>query len=335
MAGPFREKIFAVAFVIEDDTGVDQVPTLANNAVRCSGIPELVISDLESGDRSDISFGDFGTIDQAPPAGSNAKIDLQLELAGAGAAYAADSRPPNGLDALLQCSNMVESHSYTVDAEKVEYTTVRTGNVTGSLYAWTNDTLYKVVGCVASWKIDLEMAKRAFITFSVQGKFIGDVAQAIGAIEANEIVPPLFHSQEIDVGAWTSADVSEPLVVKKIGIDSGITITDRGSAGADDGLIGYIITDQDVSQTMTVERVSKAKFDPDAIVKSGGSVTDTKATYQVGGTQYNRVKFSLGQWLLTRPKRSNASGLLTWDLAGKIKQYSEPLKSRDITITFD
>lgn len=333
MAGPYREKVFALAAKLETTSGTDATPTVASNALRVVGIPTLTVNDLETGDRSDVEWGGLGVIDQAPPAGTYGTIDLQMEVMGAGAAYAASVAPP--MDVLLQGAGFSSVGSFTAGAEKYTYTTLDTGMKTFTLYCWTGDKLFKLVGCVAAPKLEAEAAKRGMMTFSVTGKVLSIADNTFGAVTVNATVPPLFHSSTASIGVWTSTDASEPLVVKKASIDFGTTVVDRPSAGATDGLIGYLITDRKVQHMMTVERVSGAKFDPDAIAKAASIGTNTKASWQIGTAQYNRMKIATGQWLLKRPARGSANGLLTWDLAGPLKAGSETASGREIQLIFD
>lgn len=333
MAGPYREKVFAVAAKIETTSGTDSVPTLAANAVRVVGVPTVTIDDLEKGDRDDVVWGGLGAIAKAPPAGSFVKVDLVLEVMGAGAAYSATVRPP--CDVFLRGGGLSATVTATPGSEKVVYTTLDQGMETFSLYLWTqSDVLVKAIGCVAAPKLDAEMAKRGMLTVSVTGKLAGIASTALTTPTVNQTIPPLFHSSTANIGAWTSTDASEPLVVKKVGLDFGTTVVDRGSAGATDGLIGYLITDRLVSHAMTMERVSMAKFDPDAIAKAA-TYPDQKCAWQIGTAQYNRLKVATGTWMFGRPARSSANGLLTWDLAGRLLAGSETASSREIQLTFD
>lgn len=329
MAGPYRERIFAVAVKIEPTSGTDSVPTLATDAVRPVGIPVLTISDLESGDRSDVVTGVLGTIDNAAPAGTFGTIDVQVELCGAGAAYSASVKPP--VDALLRMSGF----SSTFATNKYTYTSLDTGMETASVYCYSGGRVFKLIGCVAAPKLDMEANKRGLMTFSITGKLASiAAADPMGAVTLSAVIPPLFHSATANIGAWTSTDPTEPLVIKKLGLDFGTTVSDRASAGAADGLIGYLITDRKTSQTMTTEVVSFAKFDPDSLTKAA-TFSDTKCGYTLGTVANNRVKFATGTWMLTRPGRTSVNSLNTWDLAGPLKAGSETTSSREILITFD
>ena len=329
MAGPYRERIFAVAVKVEPTSGTDSVPTLAADAVRVVGVPVLTINDLEPGDRSDVVTGVLGTIDNAAPAGTFGTIDLQVELCGAGAAYSSSVKPP--IDALLRMSGF----SSTFSTNKYTYTTLDTGMDTASVYCYGGGRVFKLVGCVAAPKLDMEANKRGLATFSVTGKLASiAAADPMGAVTLSAVIPPLFHSAAANIGAWTSTDATEPLVIKKVGLDFGTTVSDRASAGAADGLIGYLITDRKASQAMTVEQVSFGKFDPDTLVKAA-TFPDTKCAYAIGTVANNRVKFATGTWMLTRPTRAAINALLTWDLAGPLKAGSETVSSREIQITFD
>jgi hypothetical protein len=170
----------------------------------------------------------------------------------------------------------------------------------------------------------------------VQGKLSADpVTTAFSAPTLNMTVPPIFNSAAANIGLWLTSSV-EPLVIRSIGFDDGASVTERPSAGATDGLIGWIINDRKPRLTMDVEQVSLATFDPYAASKQNSSgAIDTKSTIQLGTAQYNRMKFYTGRWALEAPGHGDVNNLSGWNLAGALVLGTEPVGFRESRIFFD
>lgn len=331
----YRPRILAAAAKIEPVSGTDSVPTLAANAVGLVGIPTLNPAFLEGGLRDDVVWGGLGTIDRSAPAGRHATIDLTLEVKGFGAAYSAANRPE--MDPLLRGSGLSAVVDATLGAEKVTYTTLDGGFETFSLYLWSASKVYKLVGCVATFRFAFTVNNRVFATFSVTGRMASDPAQeALGAVTLNQTIPPLWHTATTSIGAW-NAGSAEPLIMTRLEADLANAIVPRPSAGATDGLIGHYISDRKARVSTDVEQVALATFDPYAISKQAGGAgaTDTKLTTHVGNTQYNRMRLFTGRIALEPPTRTEVNGLAGWGLAGNLVAATEAVSGRELRLVFD
>jgi hypothetical protein len=325
---PYRERIYGVLAKIEPTSGTDSVPTAGTDAVRVVGIPHLVYDFLESGERDDVQTGQLGRVDRAAPAGRFARIDLQVEVKGSGAAGTAPE-----YDVLMRISG----HSKTVSAGvSVLYTTLDDNMETATLYLYgEGGKLFKLVGCVATLRMTAEAAKRGYKTFTVTGKLSADPTDAaLPALTFNATLPPLFHSGTATIGSWSSASGTEPLVLKSVEVDEQIAVTDRASAGATDGLVGYLITDRAVRQTMVVETPALTTFDPHGIAKAAGGTAPTTA-YQIGTAAGNRLKVQTGRWSLRAPRAGAVNGLSTMTLEGGLGIGSAPTTNREINYLYD
>lgn len=327
MAGPYREKIFGVAVKIETTSGTDSVPTAAANAIRVVGIPELEWDFLESGERPDVQTGMLGSVDPVAPAGRWGKITLTVEVKGGGAA----GTPPE-YGVLMRCSG----HSETISAGvSVQYTTIDTAMETATAYFWTAGKLFKLVGCSSQLVTKAEATKRGFKTFALQGVMVSDpVEAALPALTLSNVQPPLFIAANSSIGSWTPATVGDPQVLKSVEIDEAIVISERPSAGATDGLIGYLITDRQTRQTMVVEVPGLAAYDPFAAAKAAGT-SGPLTTWQIGTAVGNRMKVLTGRWRAKPPKIGGQNSINIVTLNGQLGLGSAPTTNREVNYLYD
>lgn len=328
-----RYRVYGLTAKIEAVSGTDIVPTGAN-AVRTVGIPTLKLGYLEQGNRDDTQAGVLGTPDRAQPAGRFGQLEVTLEVKGAGSAYAAGTRPE--CDVFLRMSGFSSTVDATGGAEKVTYTTIDSGMETASLYCYTGGKLVKLIGCAATCKGAVEANKRMFLTFSILGRVASDPADsAIPSLTISASVPPLFKGVAASIGAWTSGD-SDPLILRKAGLDDGGKISPRPSAGATDGHAGYVIVDRKVRQTMEIEVPLTATFDAFAMSKAAPAGLPSATAWQIGSTQYNRLKVATGRWALEAPTGpNNSDGIATWGLAGDLVMGTAATTNREVNLTFD
>lgn len=328
----FREKIFGVLAKVETTSGTDAVPVAGTDAVRQIGIPVLEYGYLETGERQDAETGVLGAVERAIPAGTFGRVDVTLEIKGAGAAYSASVKPE--ADVFWRMSGFGATTGFVAGSEFYRYASLDSGMQTATLYLYSANKLFKMVGCVAAPKLTGEALKRGFVTFSVTGKITAAVTEvALPALTLNATIPPLFHSGATSIGSWTQAS-GNPLVVRRVDLDFGTEISDRPSAGATDGLIGYLITDRRIRQTMLVEVVPLATFDPYTTSKATGASLPTSA-YQFGTVKYNEVKIVTGRWALLAPGHGSDRRLNTWNLVGDLVQGTEGVSSRELHILYD
>lgn len=334
---PERIKIFGVAAKIQSAEGTDSVPTLSANAVRQVGAPAVLqINHLDEADRSDEQHGGFGDLGFGVPSGRWGQVDITLAAKGAGADYDGTNVPE--FDCFLRAAGFSATRSGSAGSGQILYTTFDDGSFeVMSLYLWSARKLYKMIDCIALPKFSAEAGKKGTFTFTVMGRIVSAVTEAAMTSQTFlTSVPPLFHSSAVNIGAFTSAS-TPPLIMKKIELDFGTAQTARPSAGATDGHGGFAITDRVPTLSSEIEVVPLSAFNPFTLgeqATGGGQGTDTKVSFQIGTTQFNRVKFALGQWAFRVPQVGDSSGIATWPLSGKI--LARTLASgREMAITVD
>ena len=327
----FREKIFGVLVKIETTPLSDAAP-VGTDAIRPVGVPVLKYGYLEEGLRDDVETGQLGTAERAAPAGRWGSIDLQLEVRGAGAAYSATVGPE--CDALLRMAGFSRTGTYGVGTEQILYSSLDTGAETGTLYLYSHNKLFKLVGCVATMKYSAEAAKRGFMNFTVTGKMVTDPAeQSLITLTPSSVIPPLFHSALASIGSWLSSAASDPLVIRAVDVDMGNVVVSRPSAGATDGLAGYLVADRKARLGMTIETSLLTSFDPFAASKAVGAANPL-TSHIIGTVQYNKMTVQTGRWQLEKPELGAAENINTLKLIGNLIIGAAPTSSREINFLF-
>jgi hypothetical protein len=315
-----REYIWAVALKIQSAQGTDSVPTFALNAVRHVGAPTfLTINHLDEGDASDQQFGGLGVLNQLDMSGEWGQIDVTLAVKGAGADYFTATNRPEW-DAPLRASGFVPTASGTGGSGVVKYKPIDSGTFEYlSAYLQGANKLYKMVDCVAMPKFAAEAAKKGTFTFTIIGRITSITESAYAGQTLSAVVAPPFKGAVVSLGAWASSDGANPLVMRDVAIDFGIGHTPRESAGATDGLLGFEVNDRKIVVSSTIEVVPLSKFDPWAESRvARPNATSRKPVFQIGIVQFNRVKFSLGEWGFKPPAPQGKNRLMVYPLSGPL-----------------
>jgi hypothetical protein len=329
MPAPYRIKLSAVAVRIETTSGTDSVPTLLANAIKTIGVATIAPDYIESGSREDVQTAGYGEVARAAPGGRFGTVQLRMEARGSGTAYAAAASRPE-VDVLLRAAGFTPTNT----GDTWTYDPADNPAETCTVYGWRAGMLYKLVGCVAHARLTARAGQRAFWTFDVTGAMTTDPAAAsLTTVTTNNTIPPLFVGSAVAIGSFVYAG---GLLVRSVDLDVPVTVATRDAAGHPDGLVGYAITDRRVRLTEEIEMPDPATFEPFALSKQAGSGgTSTIGSFQIGATQYNRVKVDHGQWSLGVPQPGDNAGIATYTLTGGIVQGSLPANSKEIRITFD
>lgn len=325
---PYRTRVSAVAVKPEVTSGTDSVPTLVANAIRFAGAPVLTIGYLDAGLRDDVIFGGMGSVARAAPSGRFGSITLRMEARGTGTTYAGAASTPE-VDALLRAMGFAPTNT----AATWVYNPVDDGIETLTAYLWTTQKLFKLVGCVVAGRLVVVTNERAYWEFTVTGILKDDPTQVVlGAITANNTIPPTFANSAVAIGA---VGYAQGLLVRRLEIDWAATLATRPAAGAPDGHVGYAITDRKPRLTMEIEQTPLASLDPYALSKAAGAGgVATNGSAAIGAVAFNVITVSWGQWALEVPAHGDNSGLGTWTLTGGVVAGSLGVNSKDTQIVY-
>lgn len=328
----YRRKIFAVAAKIETTRLTDSVPTLAADALRIAGMPTLTITTIESGDRGDVQHGGLGKLGRNIPIGRTGTIELRIEALAKGSAYLAATDFVHG-DVLLRGSGLTK----TFAAATLTYTTADTGFESFSMYCYAaNGKLFKLVGCVANWKLEARVGQPWYYVFSVTGRL-----ESVTEASITGLVLPVggggaasWSSTLVSIGTWTSA-LAEPATLwpQSLDIDAGNVIAPVPAAGQTGGNAGSVITDRAMKASMQVHAVAAATFDP---YGNAGSEAPTAAASKIVTSVSgfgNTIGVETGAWALAYPGETDINGLAGWSLEGDLVAKSAT-NGREILLTY-
>lgn len=329
MAGPFREKILGVLVKVETTSGVDAVPTASVNAIRVVGIPTLEYDFMESGDRDDEQTGILSAPDRAAPSGAYGRITVAVRATGAGAVYSGTVKPP--ADALHRISGLGVTTDFTGGAEFYRYTTIDSGMETGTLYFYSANKLFKMVGAVANLDLTTEVYKFGLLSYTITGKITSITEAALPALTFFGAIPPEFHSVATAIGSWTQAS-GEPLLLLSAAIHLGNVSADISGAGATDGLVGWLITDRKATQDLSYNVAALSTFDPFGAAAASG-IAPLLTAWAIGTTQYNRIKVD-ARWSPKPPREGSRNGIKTYQQSGDCKVGAGLTGGREVQLTY-
>jgi hypothetical protein len=251
---------------------------------------------------------------------------------GAGAAYSASVLPPG--DAFWVGSGLARTVVTTGGSEAVTYQSIDSGMQTITLYCYSANKLFRLIGCVVQPKLSVEVYKRGFLDFDVTGKIaVAPIESAIPSpLTFNQVVPPEFVSAAVSIGSWNQSS-TEPLALISASYDFGTAIADLSSAGATDGLAGWLITDRNATQEMVVNAMALATFDPFAQARLGGA-NPLLTAWQIGNVQYNRMQFN-ARWTPRAPREGTRNGVKTYTLSGPSRVGVGLIGGREALIVYN
>lgn len=324
----YRYRVSAVAIAIESPSGTDAQPSLATNAVQFVGFPPaLTITDTESGERPQVVFGGMGTVGRAQSAGRVGQLTLKMEVRGPGAAMTSLVKPE--VDALLRMSCMAP----TLNAASWVYTSLDDNFETGTVYVYTAQKLFKLVGCVASRKLVLAVGKVGYWEWTIKGALLNWSQMVLPPVTLSTVGPPTFKGTDVQIGAMNYA---AGLNVRSLTYDHATTEVLRSAAGAPDMIMGYAVTDWKSTLQMEVEQFPLTQFDPYALSQQpqDGTATSTAGGFTLGGAANNKLKLEWGQWALKIPAHADNGGLAMWNLSGDLVEGSLAGANREARISF-
>jgi hypothetical protein len=277
---------------IESTYGTDPVPTGAANTILARN---LTITPLEAAmPERDVVLPFFGGLG-AVPGSAFAKLDFEVEVAGAGAAGTVP-----GYGVLLRAA----AHSETINVgTNVIYAPISASFESATLYFDLDGVMHKVTGARGTVSIDFASEGLPLYKFSLHGLYNAPTDTVLPTPVFSGFQRPLPYNR---VNTTLSLH-SFAAIASKFSLDAGLTLQNKS----------YPNTTQDVRVTgrkakskITMEAVAIATKDWFAIARAAtvGAFTMTHGT-----TAGNKVKIDMAQVQLGNPKYANDGGIVMLD----------------------
>lgn len=308
----------AVAAKIETTYGVDVSPVAAdvvfarNIAFR---VTQQTVPDARIG----------GLIAQLPniPGARSATLSFEVFLKGAGVAYSASVKPE--VDALLRALGFAAAGSFVLNLEKWTYTPQSGATLGESVTAKLiveNAPSGTLLGSFGTGRILHRAGEPAVLAVTLTGKYAApaDVTMITGTLPT--VQPPVFKSAAVTIDAVTHK-------VSAIELDLGSELQVLQDANDAQATGDVLLVGRRVTATMDPQAVATATYDFHAKRDAGTLVA---ASWQVGTTQYNRVKLSGPKMQIVDLAEQQRMGVRTYQLT---TLFSPSVGSDELSIVFD
>ncbi|MBW2636486.1 MAG: hypothetical protein JRC86_02975 [Deltaproteobacteria bacterium] len=303
---------------IEGTYNTDSVPVAADDAILVES-PNWGMEGLRMVDRPVVS----ATIDtrQRVYAGSLKSVSFDMEIKGAGAAYAAATRPE--IDVLLRACGFSSTVDAGVGTETVTYVPVSTGHESITIYYYQDGTRHILTGCRGVVSFNLETGSIPKASFTFTGHFVAMTDTAMISPTYDSTVPPAVINGAFTVDGFAA-------VIASLAWDMGNTLATPPDFNASDGYGPVQITKRDVT----------GSFDPEAVVVASeafeanflAGTTMALVTGDIGGTQYNQFNVAMPALYYQSMGPGDRDGVRTYDMGCAMAASSG---DDEVTIVFD
>jgi hypothetical protein len=173
------------------------------------------------------------------------------------------------------------------------YTPVSTGYESISLEMFVDGSLHLITGAYGTFSAKMDAGQIITFDFDFTGIYNAYVDQAFPTVTYPVSRPPVFQKAGISTGTFNP-------IAQSVTFDLGVTVSERMSATATDGLYGLMITD----------RMAKAGVDPEAtaaatqdfwdtmasapvvpVFARGGTVAGSRMFFMIPASQYDGISY--------------------------------------------
>ncbi|QYY30307.1 hypothetical protein K2O51_23340 [Cupriavidus pinatubonensis] len=273
---------------IEAVSGTDPVPTGAANAILVRATtPQPLVVDNVPRNLIRAYFGNSENI----PVGEHSEMDVEVELAGAGAAGTAPGYGP-----LLRACGLSETVTAATD---VKYAPITGNNETVTLYFYLDGLLHKMIGCVGTVAFDITAKQIPFMRFKFIGAFSPVTDGANPTADYTKFIAPRI-ANKTNTATWALHGYTGAL--SALQLDLANDIAWRALIGSESS----VLTDRKPAGSVTLDLGTVAS--QDWWTKVRGAVLDTLSITH-GLTAGNIVKIDAPKVQLSNLQYSDDSGI--------------------------
>jgi hypothetical protein len=278
-----RERLTGLLAKIEPVYGTNSVPVPGTDGIQLESHlwSTLEVDHLEQNERKDVAGSRMGRHASAQPSGRWAKLTLPIAIKGAGAAYAAATRPE--LDVLLRICGFGATVDASAGDESIEYVPIDEAHESATLFAYTAGSLFKLVGCRGRLvSLPSVPARICIARFEVMGLLVDDPTDVtLPAIvyPGRAVLPP------VSTNVVTLDGFGAPSASFDFQLNTELPAKPRG--GSPGGHAGYDIMGYDPQAKVLIDSPVKATWNPWAAHAAGELFP---WAHQIGSIQFNRLR---------------------------------------------
>lgn len=314
MPYPFPIKFDGLLAKEESVYGTDPTPTIIANGVRAVGRlwPQLGDEFAFPNEREDVAAGSFVEPIPAIPRGHTINLDFQVELKGAGVAYATGSSVPE-VDPLIVACCLARVHDDTSEAETVTYSLADTGHLSCTIWAYGGGKVWKITGCRGNMIWDMVAGELGRLRFVMQGMVASITEAAQPAITYDSTESPAVISMGLAIQGW-----SPNFATASVDLGNEIVRLDDGNGA--DGLEGFFLGDRKPRFRVTGRNVAIATYDAPGIM-AARTIQTIAAT--LGSAQYNKAGIAVvDSRILPAPTPVEDNRMTAWDLEYMMRDFA-------------
>ncbi len=313
-------KLSTILAKVEGAEGSDSSPAAADGFFAAI-TPPAPVMDFH---RIDVHTGAGSQLPGSPGA-RRWECHVEVPLRGAGVAYAAGVKPK--ADALLRMGGFAGAGSFVGGAEKWDYTLRSSSFESFSVYVYLNGVRTKILGARALPSFVFPLGGPARLIGEVRGLW-GAPADAANVDPTGEpsLQYPVLLSSALQIGTGNYAAKHG-----EIRLDIGRRAAARPDGTAAAGYGGMsLLPDRAPVLTIEAEATTEAAFGWWTNQLAG---TQMDCSFQVGSTQYNRVKVVIPAMQFERLEQFERDGVLMYRASCLL--VAPAGGDTDLTLTFD
>lgn len=285
---PQSVRFKALLAKIESTYGTDSSPTTGSDEIQVEENfwSDLTIDHLEDNSREENAnvFGRAGGA-AVPSTGQFAEFEVLVVNKGRDSAFSASNLPEQ--DVLWRICALEQTVDTSSGSETVTYAPRSSGFESATVYAYTGNKEYKLVGCFATARIINTPGQISRTRYTIRG--LVDAVNEAG-LPSGLSFPASSVSPVTVTGSGMTINGFDPDDFRDWELDLQTTIAERPGGNASDGHAGYWPTNVDPQVTTTYEVGALGTHDPYNLRDVG-----TEFAWDIGplgSTQYNQFKVS-------------------------------------------
>lgn len=313
---------------VESSYKTDATPTAGANGVQVEETlhDNLSWGFMEENLRENLAGYGLGRAGTAKPSGRFMEMELTVALKGKGSAYAASGDLE--FDPLLRACGLSPTVDTSGGSEKITYTPVSSSFESATIYAYSAEKLYKVLGCRGNVRFVMTPGQIPRAVFSMSG-VLDDVSQTTLpqiTYATNAVQPPVVAA------AGLTLNSVDPAGFDDFELDMQVDVVPLPRGNDADGHAGYYIADWNPQIDTTIERAALSSFNPWNLRENGTLFAWDLGAF--GPAQYNQIKLSGPKGRVVDHSGSSSDGIASGQLTIRCQNTDEETQNDAVSLEF-